>query len=234
MSVLEAMDLNMEATLNNLKDRVYCSEYSQKDISEYVGCDSKTLKGWLNGTKELGLKDLVRLCQLLGIEVEDLLVKNYQVEYSTLSEQRKYVERELQDLLHMMNRTKKMDMDATLLLNELEVVRNPAYTINEMMMYFQLMDYECIHHLQERLINVGMLENDREYIRKTFKYVIDNMMIETDKKKDIDTTIDYCTHNPYILYSTDYSLKFKTDRLHEYWKYEDEHRQQLWKGVLVN
>ena len=207
---LSAFELNMDATMRNLKDFVYMCPYTQKQIAQYMGYEEKTIYNWVNGHTIPQIGELRALCKILRIDLDDILVDNYQIQYPDYEQRKEFLKNAI--FSHMEDGDDERII-RSIAMDELEAMESPAYTINEMMMYLNLMDEKSFKYLRLRMDSVGFSKEDTRFIRKVFKYIVEKEIEESPEKERIRNRIEYCSHQPHILYTTDKSPEYKKNRL---------------------
>ncbi len=94
-----AFEINYEVTIGVLKDKIRLSKYTDAQIAEHMGYTPKTINNWLNGKTLPGFDKLDYMCRILNCSTKNIVVRNYQVEYPTLTEQTKYFREHLRRAL---------------------------------------------------------------------------------------------------------------------------------------
>lgn len=216
---------NKRATLDNLRDLVMSLadsfDCSLADIARHVSVQPDTLYNWLHGRAVPNIEDLAYLCSMGGVGIDDILVRNYEVNYHNLEEQREcFAKLQLEISEREKNSTCEEDVDLdieyTIILNEKEKLDSEVTTLNEAMMFFSIMDDKTLHYLQNRLRFVGITNSDQKYIWRQFTYVINSVMPDDEAKQHYQNEINLCTHNPYLLRTCDRSMDFKQNMVENY------------------
>lgn len=234
-----AFEINTEVTMDNIKQVMRSSEYTDRELAMHMNFEVKTINNWLNGRTYPNFDIFDYLCRLLNCDPKDIIVRNYQIEYPTLSEQIKFFRRQLvmanryydecylkDDSVINNDSDKAYDkLDIQLIILTLEELESPAWNINEIMSYMQLMSPKAIYYIIRRLINVGISDNDTSYIRHTINFVIKKLIPNSRKKKELANEINYKTHRPFFLKSTD---KSKSETLKIFKNYKN----NFWEGAI--
>lgn len=226
MGRLNELDINKNVTLDNLRDMVMSIKESLDcelgDIARHMGVEPGTLYSWLHGRNMPDIEDLAYLCAMGGVGIDDIIVRNYEVDHPTLEKQRECLE-QLESKIEKKHRKSKLEEDevdysiqSTIILNEQEKNNSPVVTLNEAMMYISIMDDEAFHCLQNRLQFVGNTDRDKRYIWSLFKFVVNDVMPDDAVKEYQRKEIDLCTHNPYWKRAQDDSMNFKQEIIENY------------------
>lgn len=222
---LQGLEINNKETMNNLRDLITISPFNIRQIAESMNVSEETIKGWLKGKSTPNYCELSYLVRGLGYSLDDIIVYNYELDNQTLESQRRYLESEYGDIME--EERDSLRFEANIASTEYEKCIYPAYTINEMMMYFQIMDDKAIRFLRDRLINTFIGKQELSYIRKTFKFVIEKM-IHNERKEIVENDINFFTHNPSFLHISRYSRnKFKKEKYKAYKEYREKSQVKL-------
>ncbi len=243
MARVTELDINVEATIDNIRNIVDAATYSlgctKKAIAKHMGVEANTLYNWLNGVAMPGIEDLAYLCSMGDVGLEDVIVRNYEVNHSTLKEQRMCFQQLVNKTMNKIRPQKEAEeseedsIQLSIIAQEWEKLKSEVVTLNEAMMFFSIMDDEAIHYLKNSLRFVGNTDSDRKYIWKQFSFVINHLMSDDDAKEYYQNEINLCTHNPYILRTLESNMDYKQKMVKNYWSTTMEQHldgKEWWEG----
>jgi transcriptional regulator with XRE-family HTH domain len=165
LKVEDYYEMDEEATRSNIANLIEGCEFSHKAIANIMHTESRNVDNWVRGSSMPTLADVVALSGILGISMDQLIIKKYQTKGIELGEAK--TKRQIEDLFNQ--HCAKHDESETEGIIEDVLVRAycasqcPIQSLNDFLIILPIISKDIMDDLLSRITCMGAGEED--YIR---------------------------------------------------------------------